>query len=98
LGSSKKRELATIEPSVAAVDDYTELIRTNPGAEDLLKFFASCTPGYFNSEGKATRSNELFGGLRYGAGPMAFFKMLKDWRESGRLEGMELRKDKRVTP
>jgi cyclohexanone monooxygenase len=64
----------------------------------LLEFFASCTPGYFNSEGKATRSSELFGGLRYGAGPMAFFKMLKDWRESSRLEGMELRNAKWVTP
>jgi hypothetical protein len=28
---------------------------------------------------------------------MAFFKMLKDWRESGRLEGMELRTAKWVT-
>jgi len=98
LGELKKREIATIEPSVAAVDDYSEIIRTNPGSEDLLKFFASCTPGYFNAEGKATRSSELFGGLRYGAGPMAFFKMLKDWRESGRLEGMVLRNAKWVTP
>ena len=90
LGELKKRELATIEPSVAAVDDYTQLIRTNPGAADLLEFFGSCTPGYFNSEGKATRSNELFGGLRYGAGPMAWFELLKDWRASGRLEDQHL--------
>jgi cyclohexanone monooxygenase len=88
-GEIKKRELKTIEPSVAAVDEYARLIREAPGNDDITAFFTSCTPGYFNAEGKAKKNDELFGGARYGEGAMAFFKMLDEWRKSGVLEGLE---------
>ena len=90
-GEIKKRGIVALEPSVAAVDEYTQLIRDAPGSEDMVKFFASCTPGYFNLEGKATKSDQLFGGSRYGDGAMAWFEMLDAWRATDRLEGMELR-------
>jgi hypothetical protein len=93
----KKREITTIEPSVAAVDEYTRIIRTAPEHKDSVAFFTSCTPGYFNLEGKAKRSEDLFTGARYAAGGMAFFEMLESWRETGRLEGMELRRDKEAS-
>jgi hypothetical protein len=88
----KKRDIATIEPSLGAVEEYTRHIRTAPEGEALVQFFAKCTPGYFNGEGMAKRNEELFGGGRYGAGAVAFFEMLEAWRASGRLDGMELQR------
>jgi hypothetical protein len=53
-----------------------------------LAFFAECTPGYYNAEGKATRSEDLFAGARYGKGPLAYYDVLRRWRESETLPGM----------
>ena len=51
-------------------------------------FLKECTPGYYNNEGKpevmAKRNSS------YGAGPVAFAKVLADWREEGSLKGLEL--------
>ena len=54
------------------------------------KFFAECTPGYYNNEGLASSNNGLTANS-YGAGPVEFFKMIDAWRESDDLEGLELR-------
>ena len=53
------------------------------------RFYTECTPGYYNSEG-ATGNRAGFFSDMYGAGPLAFFKLLADWRESGELEGVVL--------
>jgi cyclohexanone monooxygenase len=52
-------------------------------------FLKECTPGYYNNEGKPeamTTKNSS-----YGAGPIAFLKVLEDWRASGELKGLELK-------
>ncbi|WP_294079336.1 NAD(P)/FAD-dependent oxidoreductase [Sphingomonas sp.] len=53
-------------------------------------FYESCTPGYYNSEG---RPDDPFGFLAgaYGGGSIRFLKMLEDWRASGAMTGVELR-------
>jgi cyclohexanone monooxygenase len=48
-----------------------------------------CTPGYYNSEGQAGNRNGFFSDM-YGAGPLRFFELLREWRASGRLEGLVL--------
>ncbi|MCZ6620062.1 MAG: NAD(P)/FAD-dependent oxidoreductase [Gammaproteobacteria bacterium] len=50
-------------------------------------FLENCTPGYYNNEGKPGQGNSLIGG-QYGGGPVAFFKILRDWREEGSLQGL----------
>ena len=40
-----------------------------------VQFYAECTPGYYNNEGKLGNPNGFFSGT-YGAGPIPFFKML----------------------
>ena len=55
----------------------------------MTRMLANCTPGYYNNEGQG-------GGLAsqamgYPRGPVAFFKYLKKWRDSGRFEGLEFR-------
>jgi cyclohexanone monooxygenase len=56
----------------------------------LVQFYIDCTPGYYNAEGKAKRSEEIFFGGRYGDGPIPFFQMLERWRAKGELEGLVL--------
>ena len=90
VGEARRRKVAAVEPGKAAVDDYTNFIRTSPQDTDMVEFYASCTPGYYNNEGSAKKGADLFAGARYGPGAMAFYKMLEDWRATGNLEGMEL--------
>ncbi|MBS0222055.1 MAG: NAD(P)/FAD-dependent oxidoreductase [Proteobacteria bacterium] len=86
-----ERRLQAIEPTTEAVDAYTEIIRSAPANKVLVNFYSSCTPGYYNGEGKGAKSEDLFFGNRYGGGAMAFYQMLADWRRENNLEGMALR-------
>lgn len=55
---------------------------------DRSAFLEACTPGRNNFEGKSDQrpvQNTVFGG-----GALEFFALLKKWRETGRLPGMEL--------
>ena len=51
-------------------------------------FLEECTPGYYNNEGKVAAMSARNGS--YGAGPVAFVKVLEDWRAAGGLKGLEL--------
>ncbi len=53
------------------------------------RFRAECTPGYYNNEGQTGNPNQFFNGS-YGAGPIRFFRILDEWRESGRLDGVAI--------
>jgi cyclohexanone monooxygenase len=85
-----KRRIDAIEPSKEAVDTYTEIIQTAPSNKVLVNFYASCTPGYYNAEGKAKTGSDIFFGNRYGDGAIAFYQMLAGWRQEGQLQGMAL--------
>jgi cyclohexanone monooxygenase len=52
------------------------------------KFLEECTPGYYNNEGNVQAMSARNGS--YGAGPVAFVKVLEDWRAAGGLAGLEL--------
>jgi cyclohexanone monooxygenase len=52
------------------------------------KFLEECTPGYYNNEGNVQAMSARNGS--YGAGPVAFVKVLEDWRAEGGLKGLEL--------
>jgi cyclohexanone monooxygenase len=54
------------------------------------RFYAECTPGYYNSEGTPGNPKGFFSDM-YGAGPIRFFELLAEWRADGRLEGLNLR-------
>ena len=54
------------------------------------RFYTACTPGYYNNEGQLGNPNGFFAGT-YGAGPIAFFDILDEWRAAGELAGVELR-------
>jgi cyclohexanone monooxygenase len=81
------QKIRTMEPSEAAEQEWVETIIRS--ARMGRQFLEECTPGYYNNEGKLSdiaAQNGFFGG-----GSILFFQMMKDWREKGSLEGLELR-------
>lgn len=50
------------------------------------KFLEECTPGYYNNEGKPAAIAVRNGS--YGKGPIAFVKVLEDWRAADALDGL----------
>lgn len=83
----RERGISRVEPSAEAVDAYVHLIRSSPANDALVDFYYDCTPGYYNMEGRAKRSEDIFFGGRYGDGPIPFFKMLETWRSEGSMPG-----------
>jgi len=79
--------VAAIEPTEAAEDAWVEEVIGASRIND--DFQASCTPGYYNNEGQANpRSRQ---NSSYGKGPDPYFRRMREWREAGTLEGLEVR-------
>jgi cyclohexanone monooxygenase len=83
-------DIHTIEPTQEGEDKWVEEIIAQRGPRRA--FLESCTPSYYNQEGRdtpATALNDI-----YGAGSVAFFKVLAEWRAQNALHGLEVtRKD-----
>jgi cyclohexanone monooxygenase len=90
LSETRRRGAVRLEPSTEAVDGFVDVVRSSPKNKPQVEYYRACTPGYYNGEGKATRSDELFVGGRYPDGPMPFYEMLAAWRSDGKLEGLRL--------
>jgi cyclohexanone monooxygenase len=90
LSEARDRGIRTLEADPTSVDAYVDLIRSSAKNQESLKFFAQCTPGYYNAEGRATRSADLFSGDRFGDGALVFFDMLRKWRTAGTFEGLRV--------
>ena len=87
LDQARQRGASRIEATLEAEDMWLAEMRDK--ARIAERFYAECTPGYYNNEGKLDTSNGFFAGT-YGAGPIKFFRILDDWRSTGQLEGVEL--------
>lgn len=48
----------------------------------------TCTPGYYNNEGREISPSQLRNTLGYPAGPVAYFEYIKTWRTTGDFEGL----------
>jgi cyclohexanone monooxygenase len=81
-----EKQVRVVETSPEAEDQWIETIKSL--AIFRRKFLEECTPGYYNNEGKPAERAEQDG--FYGAGPLAFVKVLEDWRAEGTLKGLEL--------
>ena len=86
LGQSTEQDATRIEVTDEAEAEWVATIIDK--ARDAQAFLQSCTPGYYNNEGRpGDRSNQ---NTSYGAGNLAFFKVLEQWRESGECEGLSI--------
>ncbi|ACG78243.1 putative monooxygenase [Phenylobacterium zucineum HLK1] len=80
------RQARIVEPSREAEDAWVDtIVKLSVMREQFLK---ECTPGYYNNEGKVELMNKK--NSSYGAGPVAFTKVLEAWRDEGELKGLEL--------
>ena len=78
-------DVRTVETSQEAEDEWVATIKklANLGK----RFYAECTPGYYNQEGKV--DGKGFFSNQYGGGAPEFFDVLSDWRSEGRLRGLD---------
>jgi cyclohexanone monooxygenase len=80
------RGVGVVEVSEAAEEEWVQtIIRLAVMAQDFLE---SCTPGYYNNEGKPGERSGQNG--FYGGGSEEFFRILREWRAAGDLRGLEL--------
>jgi cyclohexanone monooxygenase len=86
VGHALETQVRTLEVSEEAQAGWVKTIHDL--AIQREKFAAECTPGYYNNEGKPNPVAVQNGA--YGAGPIAFVKLLEDWRAAGALEGLEV--------
>ncbi|MEZ5552292.1 MAG: NAD(P)/FAD-dependent oxidoreductase [Pseudomonadales bacterium] len=86
----KKRGLQVAEVSEAAEAAWVaEIVRLAGSGAGAAEFLESCTPGYYNREGtSSTTANRQ--NSPYAPGINAFNALLQQWREDGKLEGMDL--------
>jgi cyclohexanone monooxygenase len=83
---AKARQARTLEPTAEAEAAWVKtIIDLSLMREAFLK---ECTPGYYNNEGRPEVIAKQNGS--YGAGPVAFVKVLEQWRAEGELKGLEL--------
>jgi len=85
LDEVSRRGATTVEATSEGEQGWVDEIHAK--ARLGMKFYADCTPGYYNSEGKAGNPNGLFSGS-YGEGPIKFFQILDEWRANGQFSGV----------
>ena len=83
---SLDRGLRTLEPTAQAERAWVETVLGMAAAR--ISFLEQCTPGYYNNEGRG--SDKTWRSLPYGAGPVAFVQLLREWREQGDFTGLEV--------
>ncbi|MGH7012116.1 MAG: flavin-containing monooxygenase, partial [Caulobacteraceae bacterium] len=77
VGEARDRGFGVIEPSAEAEAAYVAEVKALARLGE--RFYAECTPGYYNSEGMAGNRRGFFSDI-HGAGPIRFFEMLAHWR------------------
>jgi cyclohexanone monooxygenase len=87
VNSAMERQAVTVEPSAEAEKEWCETIEKT--AIVRRRFFEECTPGYYNNEGQPNNELARRNGP-FAQGPIAFVKLLEDWRAAGDLKGLEL--------
>jgi cyclohexanone monooxygenase len=86
LGRCHKEGVAAVEASKDAEDAWIATIEKLALLREA--FLQECTPGYYNNEGNVRAMSRR--NTSYGAGPVAFTKVLEDWRAEGGMKGLEL--------
>jgi cyclohexanone monooxygenase len=84
------------------LEDGVKVMEVSQGAEDRwcqtivekskvnLDYVRECTPSFYNGEGQLQELGKLIITTAYGGGPFEYFDILKDWRERGLLDDLEL--------
>ena len=79
-------QVRTLDVSSEAEEAWAQQVMAASMAS--VSFLESCTPGYYNNEGKPNGELIRRNGA-YAPGIMAFAKILDDWRAEGKLSGID---------
>jgi cation diffusion facilitator CzcD-associated flavoprotein CzcO len=86
IAQCQKRGIRNFEPTAEAEKAWVaESIETGKRRAEALQ---GCTPGYLNHEGEFTLRAQR--NSPYGGGVLAFFDILRKWREANKLAGLVL--------
>ena len=78
------RELQSIEATAEAEAEWVETVN----APDMMTdYLSNCTPGYYNGEGQAGGSDGFLQG-HYSDGAVKFYRLLREWRSKGDMDGL----------
>ncbi|MCG7607624.1 MULTISPECIES: flavin-containing monooxygenase [Mycobacterium] len=89
VAEAQNRGATTVEPSQEGQNTWVSTVREL--AIDNSAFELSCTPGYYNNEGRGGQErNGAFLGDFYSPGFYAFDELIAEWRAKGDLDGLEL--------
>ena len=86
IGSARDRGVATVEATAEAEQQWVQAILDL--SETRRAFLETCTPGFYNNEGQRSAASDR--NLPFGGGPIAFLNILREWREAGTFDGLEL--------
>lgn len=86
LKKAQEEKIETLEPTQQAEDDW--VAQSMATSQFRMDFLESCTPGYYNNEGKS--DPRLAKSAPFGAGPTVFFQILDAWRGQGEMNGLEV--------
>ena len=84
--SARERGVETVEATAEAEQQWVQAILDL--SETRRAFLEQCTPGFYNNEGQHSPAADR--NLPFGAGPIAFLNILREWREAGTFDGLEL--------
>jgi len=87
LGHALAIEKEVVETSAEAEAGWVKTI-LNKGVRGGIIGDQTCTPGYYNNEGKPREHFEQM--VSYGEGPIAFFNLLAEWRDTGDFAGLSI--------
>jgi cation diffusion facilitator CzcD-associated flavoprotein CzcO len=77
-----------IEVTKEAEDAWIELLLSGQARGGGVLGSPDCTPGYYNNEGQPRAEGAALA-VGYPQGPVAFFRYLDEWRNTGDFEGIE---------
>jgi cyclohexanone monooxygenase len=87
VGHALAIEKEVVETSAEAEASWVQTIR-NKGVRGGIIGDETCTPGYYNNEGKPREHFEQM--VSYGDGPIPFFNLLAKWRDTGDFAGLTM--------
>ncbi len=87
IGRCRSEGIGEVEATCEAAAAWAQTVKDS--ARDPT-FSSECTPGYYNNEGQGGAGS--FTGRTYGKGPVAFFRLLAEWRDAGVMAGITRRR------
>jgi len=87
LSQAARKGASSLEPTAETVESFLADFRAN--ARNAERFWAECTPGFYNNEGDVKKKIGYFADS-YGGGARKFWGMLEAWRNEGNMEGLKI--------